>query len=147
MKYVAVYLTRGSIISWQILVAIIGVIIGFFLADKVLEKRGFKERKRKFSISLEELPKYLERKYLAKSAILSDKNRILVGVDAEEVERSVNLLSEIQCKELLQVYDNDYVYVGKQNDYIIYVKGKFLSLKDFAEIWLIIRQTLRSEQK
>ncbi|OYT33900.1 hypothetical protein B6U96_14310, partial [Archaeoglobales archaeon ex4484_92] len=106
MKYVAVYLTRGSIISWQILVAIIGVIIGFFLADKVLEKRGFKERKRKFSISLEELPKYLERKYLAKSAILSDKNRILVGVDAEEVERSVNLLSEIQCKELLQVYDN-----------------------------------------
>jgi len=147
LKYVAVYLTRGSIISWQILVAIIGVIIGFFLADKVLEKRGFKERKRKFSISLEELPKYLERKYLAKSAILSDKNRILVGVDAEEVERSVNLLSEIQCKELLQVYDNDYVYVGKQNDYIIYVKGKFLSLKDFAEIWLIIRQTLRSEQK
>ncbi len=147
MKYVAVYLIGGSIISWQILVAIIGVIIGFFLADKVLEKRGLKERKRKFSISLEELPKYLERKYLAKSAILSDKNRILVGVDAEEVERSVNLLSETQCRELLQVYDNDYVYVGKQNDYIIYVRGKFLSLKDFAEIWLIIRQTLRSEEK
>jgi len=147
LKYVAVYLIGGSIISWQILVAIIGVIIGFFLADKVLEKRGLKERKRKFSISLEELPKYLERKYLAKSAILSDKNRILVGVDAEEVERSVNLLSETQCRELLQVYDNDYVYVGKQNDYIIYVRGKFLSLKDFAEIWLIIRQTLRSEEK
>ncbi len=121
----------------------IGVVAGFVVTEKILEKRGYRRRAFKLNLKLEELPKYLEKRFLAKSAVVTPSNKVLVGVEENEVEKSLELLSSLSVNELVTVSGSDYTYITKFGDVVVFVKGKFASMRDLSEVWMVVHHVLR----
>ncbi len=131
------------VITWQILLAIAGVIAGFVVTERILERRGYRRRVKRVSIPLDELPGYLKRKFLANSAVIVGKRKIVVEVEDEELEFLLNVLSSSGGDEIVVISGSDFAYITKKDDVVVFAKGKFISMRDFAELWLTVRQSLR----
>jgi len=120
-----------------------GVIAGFVVAERILEKRGYRRREKGVSISLDELPEHLRKRFLASCAVLRPDGNVMVGVDSTEVEKLLETLSSAGSDEIVMISGSDYKYVTKKGDTVVYVRGKFISMRDFSELWITVRRALR----
>jgi len=55
-----------------VILVVVGVIVGFILTDKILEKRGYRAKDRIAGVSIDELDKFLREKYLVNVAVIRD---------------------------------------------------------------------------
>lgn len=130
-------------ITWLIILAVIGVIAGFLITDRLLESRGLTARRRAVRVNLRDLARFLRDKYLANVAVISGSDRQMLGVDEFEVDEIMTTLSTSGSDEVLFISESDYRYATKRGDVFVYLHGRFLSLEDFSEVWLIIQNALR----
>lgn len=130
-------------ISWQIILAVVGVIAGFIVTDRILERKGYGVRKKVNYVKLDTLGKFLREKYLANVAVLRGENRFVIGVDDFEINEMKTALEVSRSDEILRISGSDYKYAVKRGDVFIYLHGKFISLEDFSELWKIIRNALK----
>ncbi len=130
-------------ITWLIVLAVIGVIAGFLITDRLLESRGLTSKKRVVRVNLKDLGRYLRDKYLVNVAVISGNDRQMYGVDEFEVDEIMTTLSTSGSDEVLFISESDYRYATKRGDVLVYIHGKFLSLEDFSEVWLIVQNALR----
>ncbi len=73
-------------ISWQIILAIAGVIAGFVITDRILDLKGYRGREVLRPMGLDELCDHLKSKYLVAVAAISGDRKIVEGVDEYEVD-------------------------------------------------------------
>lgn len=130
-------------ISWQIILAVIGVIAGFVVTDKILERKGYGVKGKISNVSIDNLAEFLREKYLVNVAIISKEDKIVVGVDDSEIDETRMTLEVSRSDEILLISDSDYKYAVKRGDVFIYIHGKFLSLEDFSQVWTIVQNALR----
>ncbi len=126
-------------ISWQIVLAIAGVISGFFVTEKVLERMGYRKKEEYVSVDLEELPKYLRDRFLVDVALVRPDGSVFLGVSESEVKEIEEKFEE---NEVILISGNNYTYMVKRGDVIVFVRGKFLSMKDFSDLWMTVRRSL-----
>jgi hypothetical protein len=124
------------------LIAIVGVLAGFAVTEKIFERKGIRIRRRRIRVSLEELPDLLQTRHLIQSAVIYDDKKILRNVDEAEIERAVKTLEESGSDELVLISGSDFRYIARKNDVLIYLRGKFVSMRDFGEVWSIIQNSL-----
>jgi len=55
-----------------VILVVVGVIVGFILTDKILEKRGYRAKDRIAGVGIDELDKFLREKYLVNVAVIRD---------------------------------------------------------------------------
>ncbi len=130
-------------ITWMIVLAVIGVVAGFLITDKLLESRGLRARRRAVRVNLKDIGKFLRDKYLADVAVISGSDRQLLGVDEFEVDEIMTMLGTSGSDEVLFISGSDYRYATRRGDVFVYVHGRFLSLEDFSEVWLAVQNALR----
>lgn len=124
------------------MIAIVGVLAGFAVTEKIFERKGIRIRRRRIRVSLEELPDLLQTRHLIQSAVIYDDKKILRNVDEAEIERAVKTLEESGSDELVLISGSDFRYIARKNDVLIYLRGKFVSMRDFGEVWSIIQNSL-----
>lgn len=130
-------------ISWQIVLAVVGVIAGFVVTDRILERRGYGVRKRVNYVKIDALGEFLREKYLVNVAVLRGESRFVIGVDEFEIDEMRTALEVSRSDEILRISGSDYRYAVKRGDVFIYLHGKFISLEDFSEVWKIVQNALR----
>jgi len=130
-------------ISWQIVLAVVGVIAGFIVTDRILERRGYGVRKKVNYVKIDTLGEFLREKYLVNVAVLMGDNRFVIGVDDFEIDEMRTALEISRSDEILRISGSDYRYAVKRGEAFIYIHGKFISLEDFSEVWKIIQNALR----
>ncbi|WP_290597543.1 MULTISPECIES: hypothetical protein [unclassified Archaeoglobus] len=130
-------------ISWQIVLAVIGVIVGFVVTDRILEKRGYGVKGKASNVSIDNLAEFLREKYLVNVAIVSEENKIAIGVDDFEIDEMRTALEVSRSDEILRISNSDYKYAVKRGNVFIYLHGKFISLEDFSQVWTIVQNALR----
>ncbi len=116
-------------------VVVFGVVLGYFITEKLLKRKEIKKRE---ILSVNELPEYLHEKYMVKSAILIDNKEFRRGVSDEELKEAMNLAVK---DEVILISGTDLKYILKRDNVFVYVSGK-ISLKDFVDIWFIIQKSL-----
>ncbi len=136
---------EGSKITWYILIAIAGVVIGFVVAERVLSKKGIRNRTKRVRVSVENLPDYLENKFLIKCSVLKNKNRVIGNLSENEIEEVLEKLDAIGSEEVVVIEGSDYCYAVRKDDIAVVVKGKFISMRDFSEVWSIIQASIFGE--
>lgn len=130
-------------ISWQIVLAVIGVIVGFVVTDRILEKRGYGVKGKISNVNIDNLAEFLREKYLVNVAIISGENKIAIGVDDFEIDEMRTTLEVSRSDEILRISNSDYKYAVKRGNVFIYLHGKFISLEDFSQVWTIVQNALR----
>ena len=130
-------------ITWLVILAVVGVVAGFLITDRLLESRRLTARKRTVHVKPKDLGKFLKDKYLTNVAVLSKNRRELIGVDEFEVNKMMTTLEASGSDEVLLISGSDYRYAVKRGDVFVYVHGKFLSLEDFSEVWTTIQTALK----
>lgn len=116
--------------------------MGFLIGEHIMKKKGLRARVEKRRLNLEELPKYLKEKYFADSYINIAGKKIVSGVDEKEFEEAMERLRLINSNEILIVSGNEFRYLIEKGKTSIYVKVKLISMRDFAEIWSLVRGVL-----
>ncbi len=107
-----------------------------------MKKKGLRARIEKKRLNLEDLPKYLREKYFADSYINIAGKKIISGVEEREFEEAMEKLRIMNSKEILLISGNEFRYITEKGKTSIYVKVKLISMRDFAEIWSLIRGVL-----
>ncbi len=131
---------RESGITLQILVAVAGVVIGFITMELVLRRRGFVRKRRVTRIDVKDIPKLLKERFLADSCIVFDGGRVSVGVSEREFDSALQMLESTGSRELVAIDGSEFKYVARFSNFSIYVRGNFVSMRDFSELWSIIRE-------
>lgn len=116
--------------------------MGFLVGDHLMNKKGLRARIEKKRLNLEDLPKYLREKYFADSYINIAGKKIVSGVEEREFEEVMEKLKLMNSKELLLISGNEFRYIVEKGKNSIYVKVKLVSMRDFAEIWSLVRGVL-----
>ncbi|MBO8178924.1 MAG: hypothetical protein H0Z19_00340 [Archaeoglobus sp.] len=129
-------------ISWQILFAIVGVIAGFVLTDKILDRKGYRSREILRRMELEELCSHLKSKYLVNVAAITGDKKIVNGVDDYELDEIRTLMRSMGNDEILLVSGSDYKYAMARKGVFIFIKGKFVSLEDFSKVWKLVKTSI-----
>lgn len=129
-------------ISWQIVLAVIGVVAGFVITDKILNMKGYRGREILRPMELEELCSHLMTKYLVSVAAIAGDKKIVEGVDDYEIDEIRTLMRSMGSEEILLVSGSDYRYAMRGNGIFIYIKGKFVSLEDFAKVWKLVKSSI-----
>lgn len=130
-------------ISWQIILAVISVIAGFVITDRILERRGYGIRSKVANVNIDDLGDFLREKYLVNVAIIRGESKKALGVDDFEIDEMRTALEVSRSDEIITISDSDYKYAIKRGDVFIYLHGKFISLEDFSEVWMIVQNALR----
>ncbi len=126
-------------ISWQIVFAIVGVIAGFVITDKILDRKGYRSKEIFRRMDIEELCSYLKERYLVNVAAIVGDKKIVEGVDDYELDEIRTLTRSMGADEILLVSGSDYKYAMKGNSVFIFIKGKFVSLEDFSKVWKLVK--------
>jgi len=126
-------------ISWQIVFAIVGVIAGFVITDKILDRKGYRSKEIFRRMDIEELCSYLKERYLVNVAAIVGDKKIVEGVDDYELDEIRTLMRSMGADEILLVSGSDYKYAMKGNGVFIFIKGKFVSLEDFSKVWKLVK--------
>lgn len=129
-------------ISWQIILAIAGVIAGFVITDRILDLKGYRGREVLRPMGLDELCDHLKSKYLVAVAAISGDRKIVEGVDEYEVDEIRTMMRSMGSDEILIVSGSDYRYAVRQDGVFIFIKGKFVSLEDFSKVWKLVKSSL-----
>jgi hypothetical protein len=129
-------------ISWQIILAIIGVVAGFVISDRILDRKGYRRREILRPMELEELCSHLMAKYLVSVAAIAGNKRIVEGVDDYEIDEIRTLMRSMGTDEILLVSGSDYRYAMRGKGAFIFIKGKFVSFEDFAKVWKLVKSSL-----
>ncbi len=129
-------------ISWQIVFAIVGVIVGFVVTEKILDRKGYRSKEILRRMEIEELCGYLKERHLVNVAAIVGDKKIAEGVDDYELDEIRTLMGSMRADEILLVSGSDYKYAMKGNGVFIFVKGKFVSLEDFSKVWKLIKSSL-----
>jgi len=129
-------------ISWQIVFAIVGVIAGFVITDKILDRKGYRSREILRRMELEELCSYLKERHLVNVAAIVGDKKIVEGVDDYELDEIRTLMRSMGTNEILLISGSDYKYAMRGNGVFIFIKGKFVSLEDFSKVWKLIKSSV-----
>ena len=129
-------------ISWQIVLAIVGVIAGFVVTDKILDRKGYRKKEILRPMELEELCSHLKAKYLVDVAAIAGDRKIVEGVDDYEVDEIRTLMRSMGTDEILLVSGSDYRYAMRGNGVFIFIKGKFVSFEDFSKVWKLVKSSI-----
>ncbi len=129
-------------ITWQIILAIAGVIAGFVITDRILDLKGYRGREVLRPMGLDELCDHLKSKYLVAVAAISGDRKIVEGVDEYEVDEIRTMMRSMGSDEILIVSGSDYRYAVRQDGVFIFIKGKFVSLEDFSKVWKLVKSSL-----
>ncbi len=129
-------------ISWQIVFAIVGVIAGFVITDKILDRKGYRSKEIFRRMGIEELCGYLKERYLVNVAAIVGDKKIVEGVDDYELDEIRTLMRSMGADEILLVSGSDYKYAMRGNGVFIFVKGKFVSLEDFSKVWKLVKSSI-----
>lgn len=130
-------------IFWEIVLSFAGVIAGFLVAEFVLEKIGLGIRTQKAKLSINELPEYLNRKFLVNCAILVGEKKKFSSLDDKEVEEMKRMVEEMKCKEMAIFKDDNCKLVVKEGIVLVCVSGKLISMKEVDEISETVHRALR----
>jgi len=136
-------IVEGINIIWQAVIAVIGVVTGFILTEKILERKGLRRRRLKIKVGFYDLPDYLESRYLLQSAIIHGDRVILKGVSIEEAEEALKILEKTGCSEIVLISGSDFRYATRRGSASVYLRGKFVSMRDFSEVWNIVQSSLQ----
>ncbi|MET1123823.1 MAG: hypothetical protein ABWW66_00990 [Archaeoglobaceae archaeon] len=115
-----------------------GAVLGFLGGEYLARRAGL--RVRRVRLKLEEIPAYLKSRYLARSCICVDGEVISEGVSREELEGMLKKLESVGARELITINGSEYRYVANFGNFVAYVRMSTLSLRDFAEVWSLIRE-------
>ncbi|MCX8172669.1 MAG: hypothetical protein N3D09_03535 [Archaeoglobaceae archaeon] len=130
-------------ILWEIVMSFAGVVAGFFVAEFVLEKIGFGVKTQKARVNINELPEYLNRKFLVNCAILFGERKRFSDLNDEEIAEMKKMLEDVNCNEIAILKDENCKLAIKKGKVLVCVRGKLLSMKALAEISEVIHRSLR----
>ncbi|MDI9611211.1 MAG: hypothetical protein QFX36_07775 [Archaeoglobales archaeon] len=130
-------------IFWEIVLSFIGVIAGFFVAEFVLEKIGLGIRTQKAKIGINELPEYLNRKFLVNCAILVGDKKRFSTMEDKEIEEMKKMVEEMKCKEIAIFKEDNCRLAIKKEKVLVCVSGKLISMKEIGEISETVHRALR----
>uniref|UniRef100_A0A7C3RHQ5 Uncharacterized protein n=1 Tax=Archaeoglobus fulgidus TaxID=2234 RepID=A0A7C3RHQ5_ARCFL len=129
-------------ISWLIVFAVVGVIAGFVITDRILDRKGYRKKEILRRMELEDLCRYLKERYLVNVAAISEDKKIVEGVDDYELDEIRTLMRGMATDEILLVSGSDYRYAMREDGLFIFIKGKFVSLEDFSKVWKLVKSSL-----
>ncbi|MCS7144269.1 MAG: hypothetical protein NZ879_04540 [Archaeoglobaceae archaeon] len=130
-------------IFWEIVLSFAGVIAGFFVAEFVLEKIGLGIKSQKTKINVNELPEYLNRKFLVNCAILFGEKKRFSNLEDQEIAEMKRMIEEMNCREIAIFKDENCKLAIKKGKVLVCVRGKVISMKDLSEISEVIHRALR----
>lgn len=130
-------------IFWEIILSVVGVIVGFFVAEFMLEKIGVGITSQKTKLSINELPEYLNRKFLVNCAILIGEKKKFSTLDEKEIEEMKKMVEETNSKEVAIFKEENCKLVIKKGRILVCVSGKLISMKEISEISEIVHLALR----
>jgi hypothetical protein len=120
-----------------------GVASGFIVGEKILAKKGFRRARRRVKVSLFQLPEYLQKKYLVHCAVVTENGKKIVrGFDNGEIESLKVKLKSLGGNEILLIENSNYTYAIEKGETFILVRGRFISMRDFSEVWALIQSSL-----
>ncbi|MFN3383492.1 MAG: hypothetical protein ACK401_01180 [Archaeoglobaceae archaeon] len=134
-------------IFWEILTSTFGILLGFFIGEKLLKKLGLGNKSKKVFLKFEEIPEYLKNKFLVNSAIFDGERKKLHGIEEVEAMEMRKLLEQTNAEEIVIFRENDCRYALKQGRVFLYVRGRIASVKELSEIWEVVNRSLRGVAK
>lgn len=130
-------------IFWEIILSFAGVVVGFFIAELLLEKIGLGiQSPKKTKININELPEYLNRKFLVNCAVLIGGKKKFSNLEDQEIAEMRKIVEEMNCNEIAIFREENCKLAVKKNNIFVCVRGKVLSMKDLGEISEIIHRAL-----
>ncbi|MCS7122267.1 MAG: hypothetical protein NZ895_06695 [Archaeoglobaceae archaeon] len=122
----------------EVLLAIVGVVVGFSIGELFTIKKGF--RQKRYKVKAEDLPKFLKEKFLADTFFLELKGlKVSEGVKSEEFDEVLKTIEQLKSKEIIMLNGEEVKYVANFPNAKVYVKAKFLSFQNFLEMWKVVK--------
>ncbi|MEM2727209.1 MAG: hypothetical protein QXV61_03020 [Archaeoglobaceae archaeon] len=129
-------------IFWEIILSFAGVIVGFFVAEFVLEKIGLGIQPQKTKVNVNELPEYLNQKFLVNCAILIGEKKKFSNLEDQEIAEMKKMVEEMNCNEIAILKEENCKLAIKKGKILVCVRGKVISMKDLSEISEVIHRSL-----
>lgn len=130
-------------IFWEIILSFAGVIAGFFVAELVLGKIGLGIGAQKTKIDINELPEYLNQRFLVNCAVLFGERKKFSNLEDQEIVEMKRMIEETNCNEIAILKEESCKLGLRKGKVFVFVRGKVISMKDLAEISEVIHRALR----
>jgi len=134
-------------IFWEIMLSFVGVVAGFLVAEYVLDRIGIRVVSQKTKVSINELPDFLNRKFLMKCAIIIGEKKKFSNLEEHEIAEMKKLVEETSCNEIAIFKEENCKLAIRDGKVLVCVLGKVISMKDLAEISEVIHRSLRGVGK
>lgn len=130
-------------IYWEIILSFAGFVAGFLVAEFMLEKIGLGLKTQKTKINFDDLPEFLNSKFLVNCAILIGEKESFSSLDDQEIEEMKKMLNEANCNEIAILKEDICKLAIRKGRVFVCVRGKLFSMKELAEISEVIHRSLR----
>lgn len=130
-------------IFWEIVLSFVGVIAGFLVAELLLDKIGLGIEVQKAKVSVNELPEYLNKKYLVNCAIMIGEKRKFSNLNEKEIAEMKKMVEETNYDEIAILKEGNCMLAIKKGNVLVFVRGKVISMRDLGEISEVVHRALR----